>query len=273
MIQPPFPEFSELLSLIGEAGQRLSEIDAIEGSAGNISVYLGWPLDPRRIFPLRETIILPQPVAALADCTFLVTGSGRRLREIKQDPPANLGCLVVNPGGETGELYTSTRRLFARLTSELNSHLSVHADQIEATGTNFHAVIHAQPPHLTFISHIPRYQDQAYLNAHLLRWQPETIVNLPEGLGYVPFRVPGSQELMTATLAALRQHRVVLWAKHGVMSRSDTSVKRAADRIEYAETSARYEYLNLVSGEQGAGLTAEEIRAICAAFDVQQDIF
>ena len=40
----------------------------------------------------------------------------------------------------------------------------------------------------------------------------------------------------------LRHHRIVIWAKHGVMARSDVSVKRAADRIEYAETAAKYEY-------------------------------
>jgi rhamnulose-1-phosphate aldolase len=99
------------------------------------------------------------------------------------------------------------------------------------------------------------------------------IVNLPEGVGYVPFKLPGSPELMGATVASLRTHRVVLWAKHGVMARSDQSVKRAADRIEYAETGARYEYMNLVNSEQGEGLTTEEIRTICQAFGVRQCIF
>jgi ribulose-5-phosphate 4-epimerase/fuculose-1-phosphate aldolase len=73
--------------------------------------------------------------------------------------------------------------------------------------------------------------------------------------------------------AATIRHRIVVWAKHGVMARSDVSVKRAGDRIEYAETGARYEYMNLANGEQGVGLTAEEIRGICAAFDIKQTIF
>jgi rhamnulose-1-phosphate aldolase len=272
-VDAPYPDLNELMTLIGEAGRRLSEIDASEGAAGNISVYIGWSVDPRRIYPNVETIELPVPLPELVGGAFLVTGSGRRLREIIQDPAANLGVVVVDPGGQTGKLYTSPRRLFARLTSEFNSHLSVHRDQIALTGTNFHTVIHAQPPNLTYLSHIPRYQDQGYLNRHLLRWQPELIVNLPEGVGYVPFAVPGSRELMESTLISLRTHRVVLWAKHGAMARSDTSVKRAADRIEYAETAAGYEYRNLLNGEQGAGLSAEEIRAICSAFNIQQTIF
>jgi rhamnulose-1-phosphate aldolase len=155
----------------------------------------------------------------------------------------------------------------------VNSHLAVHYDQILASNTNFHAVIHAQPLHVTYLSHIPRYQDEVYLNSHLLRWQPETIINLPEGLGFVPFQIPSSPELMDGTLAALRKHRIVIWAKHGVMARSDISVKRAADRVEYAETAAKYEYLNLGAGEIGEGLSADEIRAICKTFNVQQNIF
>jgi len=272
-IETPYPELEELLTLVGEAGRRLSEMDASEGAAGNISVFMGWPIDPRPRFPLVETIEMPLPMPELAGASFLVSGSGRRLREIIQDPAANLGFVVVDGEGKTGFLYTSPRRLFARVTSEFNSHLAVHRDQIGTTGTNFHTVVHAHPPHLTYLSHIPRYQDQTYLNRHLLRWQPELIVNLPEGIGFVPFQVPGSPGLMHATLEALRTQRVVVWAKHGVVARSDTSVKRASDRIEYAETAAHYEYWNLASQEQGEGLSVEEIRAICRDFNVQQCIF
>jgi rhamnulose-1-phosphate aldolase len=111
------------------------------------------------------------------------------------------------------------------------------------------------------------------LNTHLLRWQPETIVNLPEGIGFIPFCIPGSPQLMAGNIASLRTHRVVIWAKHGVMARSDVTVKRAADRVEYAETAAKYEYLNLAIGEVGEGLSVEEIRGICEMFNVQQTIF
>jgi rhamnulose-1-phosphate aldolase len=180
--------------------------------------------------------------------------------------------VVINESGVTAKLYTSYHRRFERVTSEFNSHLAVHYDQIRSTNTNFHAVIHAQPVHLAYLSHIPRYQDIYYLNEHLLRWQPETIINLPEGIGFIPFRLPGSAELMMSNVEALRKHRIVVWAKHGVMARSDVSVKRAADRVEFAETAAKYEYLNLSAGEVGEGLSKDEIRQICKAFNVQQNI-
>ena len=273
MINTPYPELSDLLEMMGEAGRHLAVIEASEGAAGNISICLRWPVEPRNFFPTVNEIELPQSYPELAGATILASGSGRRLREFIDEPTASIACIVVDEGGNAGKLYTSPHKRFERVTSEFNSHLAVHYDQICETDTNFHAVVHAQPLHLTYLSHIPRYQDEKYLNTHLLRWQPETIVNLPEGIGFIPFRIPGSPELMAGNIESLRDHRIVVWAKHGVMARSDVSVKRAADRVEYAETAAKYEYLNLRVGEIGEGLSAEEIRSICETFDVQQNIF
>ncbi len=272
-VSEPFPSLEEIIESIGDAGRRLSEIEASEGAAGNISVFVGWPVDLRAAFPLEESLLLPQAVPALAGGFLLVTGAGRRLREIKSEPAANLGAVVVGPNGLTASLLTSSRRLFPKLTSEFNSHLAVHHEQVHRTRSNFQAVVHAQPLHLTYLSHVPAYRDEAYLNHRLLRWQPESIVNLPEGLGVVPFRVPGAPELMELTVSALREHRLAVWSKHGAVARSDRSVKRAVDRIEYAETSARYEYMDLLAGAKADGLSPQEIKAICKSLGIEQDLF
>jgi rhamnulose-1-phosphate aldolase len=57
------------------------------------------------------------------------------------------------------------------------------------------------------------------------------------------------------------------------MARSDASVKKACDVVEYAETGARYEYLNLSNHGLAEGLTEHEIRMICDAFGIEQTIF
>jgi rhamnulose-1-phosphate aldolase len=125
-----------------------------------------------------------------------------------------------------------------------------------------HTILHAQPVHLTYLSHISRYQDEHYLNTHLLRWQPETILNMPEGIGALPFILPGSPEQMTETVRSMQAHRIIVWSRHGVMTRSADSLLHALDLIEYAETAAHYEYLNLVAGEPSDGLSPHHIRAI-----------
>lgn len=134
-------------------------------------------------------------------------------------------------------------------------------------------MVHAQPLHLTYLSHIPRYRNEQHLNRHLLRWQPEMIIHFPHGLRVVPFLLPGSAELMEATVRALRGHHLVVWSKHGVVARSEVSVKRPCDYIEYAEAAARYELMNLANNEIADALSVEEIKRIAQAFGVAQSVF
>lgn len=258
---------------MGQAGRRLGEINATEGAAGNISVYVGWPLEPRRTFPVERRIELPGTYAELQGKSFLVSGSGQRLRDIHRAPTKSLAFLTVEEPGDSATLHTAPECAFRRPTSELNTHLAIHAERVQNTGIELQALLHAQPPYLTYLSHIPAYQDTLYLNRHVLRWQPELIAHFPEGIGYVPFFVPGSAELEAATRQAMRDHKIVVWAKHGIMARSDRSAEGATDLIEYVEAGARYEYMNLVGGGVAHGLSEAEMRQICEEHGVTETIF
>ena len=267
-----FP-LDRLLRQIGQTGKRLSDIGSAEGAAGNISVCVRTPLAVSVLFPQVQNIQLPQPASELAGSTVIVSGSGCRLRDIAEEPIANLACILVEKDGIHGRMFTSPNRQFERVTSEFYSHLAVHVDRMRARDIQLHTVIHGQPLHLTYLSHIPRYQDWRYLNNHLLRWQPETIINFPNGLGVLPFIMPGSDLQMTETVRILHDHKVLIWSQHGVMARCDDSVLRALDLVEYAETAAHYEYLNLLADEKSEGLTPQQIRSICQFWNVQQSVF
>ena len=52
------------------------------------------------------------------------------------------------------------------------------------------------------------------------------------------------------------------------MSRSDVSVYRAVDRVEYAETAAHYEYMDIVAGGRAEGLSKAEIRSVADEFNI-----
>lgn len=262
-----------LLRQIGEAGRRLSDLGAAEGAAGNISVCVRGSLDVSVVFPKEQTVDLPLSVPGLAGSTMIVTGSGRRLREIEASPGGNLACIHIREDGKTGEMFTVADPPFKRVTSEFNSHLAIHHDRMKSGEVTFQAILHAQPLNLTYLSHIPAYQEEKFFNRHLFRWQPETILCIPEGIGMLPFIVNGSDEQMTATVQAMREHPLVVWARHGVVARSDDSVLGALDLIEYAEAAARYETLNLSTGEKADGLSPAEIRQICEAWGVTQHIF
>jgi rhamnulose-1-phosphate aldolase len=266
-------ELSALLDQLGQVGKRLTEIGAAESAAGNLSICFRESLDITGLFPKMEIIDLPVPAPDLAGTTLIVTGSGRRLRDIFEAPAANLACIIVEAGGRTGRMFTSPDCQFKRVTSEFNSHLAVHHDQMRARKIKLHTVLHAQPVYLTFLSHLSEYQDPQYFNRHLLRWQPETILNFPEGMGVLPFILVGSAQLMIETMISLREHPLVVWSQHGVMARSDDSILHALDLIEYAETAAHYEFLNLIGGELSEGLKPEHLRAVSGSWNIRQNIF
>jgi rhamnulose-1-phosphate aldolase len=253
-------KMSDLIADIGQAGVQTTAIGAAEGSAGNISVFVKQltEIDPR--FVIQSTIDLPTEVPFLGGGWALITGTGRRLRDVATSPEKSVCLLKIQDGGKKADLYSGDNFY---PTSELNSHLAVQNDQVRARNLDFHVVMHVQPLYTTMISHIDRYCDQYTFNHSIIRWEPETVATFPEGVGMLPYCLPGSQTLMDLTLAGLREHKIVVWQRHGVVSRSDMSTVKAADYVEYLETAARYEFMNLQIGEQSQGLSKENLLEIC----------
>ena len=266
-------ELNSLLTQLGQVGKRLSEIGAAEGAAGNLSICFREDLGITTHFPRKQRIDLPVPAPELAGSTLIVTGSGRRLRDISEAPTKNLACIVVESGGQTGQMFTAPDCQFKRVTSEFNSHLAVHHDQMRSRDIQLHTVLHGQPLYLTYLSHLSEYQDEPYFNLHLLRWQPETILNFPTGMGVLPFILVGSAQLTVETMLAMREHPLVVWSQHGVIARSDDSLLHVLDLIEYAETAAHYEYLNLIGGHLSEGLSPEHLREVSGSWNIKQNIY
>lgn len=263
-----------ILTQMGLAGARLDHMGACEAGAGNISVSVQAELDVTPVFPISETdVALPLPAPALAGRYVFVTGSGCRLREVGVSPKVNVSVFKVNDDGMTGTWYYAPERGFTKPTSEFNSHLAVHNDQVARRGVDFHAVIHAQPPHLVSLSHVDALRNNADFNRAILRWEPETIVQVPAGVEVLDFMVPGGQELMENNVRGLRDHQITIWSKHGLMVRSDIGPLSAVDKVEYIETGAMYEIQNRMMGGVGAGLSDDEIRAVIRDFGVETDLF
>ena len=251
------------------ACERMCELGALEGTAGNISLFLPsdtpdldeWvvgEMGSARPFDPPSGLVLPPGV-------LIISGTGRRLRDIATSPESVLCALVMtNDAGCSVHCSPDTR---VEPTSEIDSHVAIHADALGGV-PGVHTVLHAQPPKLSWLSHIAAYREMARLNRQLLRWQPETIVTFPEGIGVLPFETPGTPAQGTGTAAALRTHRLVVWAKHGIVARSPHGPQAAADLIDYAEAAAGYEVMDILAGRRADGLTLDEMRAVARRFGV-----
>jgi rhamnulose-1-phosphate aldolase len=58
MLEEPYPELDDLLEMMGEAGHRLSESEATEGAAGNLSICLQ---NSAAVFLLSKLYTCPSP--------------------------------------------------------------------------------------------------------------------------------------------------------------------------------------------------------------------
>ena len=151
-------------------------------------------------------------------------------------------------------------------TSELPSHLTVHAHLIE-TGSPYKATVHTHPIELVAMSHNPEFLGKDVLTKILWSMIPETKAFCPLGLGIVPYTLPGSNELADATLKELEEYDVVMWEKHGVFAKG-LDVMDAFDQIDVLSKSAKI-YINAKNmGFTPEGMSDAQMAEMTKAFNL-----
>ena len=67
---------------------------------------------------------------------------------------------------------------------------------------------------------------------------PELLISLPEGLGLIPFYLPGSEELAKETVEVFKTKTTALWINHGIIAHGDNSIS-LIERFTLLETAAQ----------------------------------
>jgi rhamnulose-1-phosphate aldolase len=123
------------------------------------------------------------------------------------------------------------------------------------------AIVHTHPHEVVALSHIKELKDESKLNDILLRMHTETAFFIPKGMGFIPFEVPGSQQMADATLKKLKKFDVVLWEKHGCMAIGD-NVNQAFDRVDLMAKAANIYLTCRSAGIEPEGITNEQVKEI-----------
>lgn len=182
-----------------------------------------------------RSIPLSFPVKELAGKYFIVTGSGKYFRNVISDPAANLGIVRVAADGERVDVLWGLRD-GAVPTSELASHFMSHIERLKADPEH-RIVMHCHATNalaMTFIHDL----DEKKLTKTLWEMCTECLVVFPDGVGIVPWMVPGSPEIGRATAAKMRDHRVVIWPQHGIFG-SGRTMDETFGLIETVEKAAQ----------------------------------
>jgi len=217
-------EIAEVASLLWQKGWA-------EGSGGNISVnvtefYPGIHIDFRS-YPM---IPLEVKYPAIAHHYLFITAKGSRMRTLAKDPGAGLCLIKISKKGDGYQVLFEDPESQLIPSSEIFSHLAIHNHMVKQ-GQGEKAVVHTHSHELVTLTHDKSLQSEARLNEILLNMHTETAFFIPDGIGYVPLQTPGSQELAKSTLKSLKNHKIILWEKHGCLA-TGMDVHEAFDRID-----------------------------------------
>ena len=90
----------------------------------------------------------------------------------------------------------------------------------------------------------------------------------PDGVGILPWMVPGTDEIGQATAETMQKHSLVLWPFHGVFG-SGPTLDETFGLIDTAEKSAEVLVKVLSMGGMKQTITRDELIALGKRFNVQ----
>jgi len=239
-----------------------------ERNGGNVSLrVLSEDLDPyRENFTEDRVVAIGETVAELAGQYFLVTASGRFFRNVQLDPEENLGLIEVLPDGQTARILWGYRGQGVP-TSELSSHLKSHRTRQQVTNGASRVIMHCHATNLIALSYVLDLSAAAVTRA-LWEMSTECLVVFPDGVGVLPWMVPGTVSIGAATSAAMEKHPLVLWPFHGIFG-SGPTLDDAFGLIDTAEKAAEILVKVLSMGGKKQSITTQQLRDLAARFQVE----
>ena len=266
-------KIQKIINKIGKIASYFWERGWAGGNAGNISICIENFLLPGKQSILCAGKKLNVPYTYLANDCYMVTASGRRMRDILDEPEENLCIVKICPSGESYDIIWGCKT--GRFpTSEFDAHLRAYNIR-KKTGRPATVVIHTQPLDMIALSMVTEYQSTDRFSKLLWRMQPETINNIPEGISYLPYEVPGSLKLAKATEDAFeRGYRIALWANHGVIAVGN-DLDEVLDIIDYANSSSAIALKLMQAGynPSSLGLKEEHLIELCKIYKLKSSPF
>lgn len=145
---------------------------------------------------------------------FLVTRAGGSMRNVALDPDAALGIVELDADGGAWRIVWGFKN-GGMPTSELASHVLIHEARAAATEGACRVLYHAHPANVVALSAVMPLEARTVTRA-LWKTMTESIIAFPEGLGVVPWMVPGGPDIARATADLMGAYAACLWAQHGL---------------------------------------------------------
>ncbi|CAK7192209.1 Rhamnulose-1-phosphate aldolase [Commensalibacter sp. Nvir] len=206
-----------------------------------------------------------RPFKELANQYFLVTGSGKFFRNVMLDPEDTLALIQINEEG-TGYHILWGLHNEGVPTSELTAHLQSHITKMQVTNGQNRVIMHGHATHLIALSYVLEL-NYASFTKQLWEMSTECLVVFPEGIGIVPWMVPGTDAIGDETALLMKKHNLVLWPFHGIFGAGAT-LDEAFGLIDTAEKAAQI-LVNVMSmGGKKQTISTNQLIELAKRFNV-----
>ncbi len=238
-----------------------------EANGGNISIRI----TPEEMVPFQESLTngqeqkLPLAMPDLADDYFLVTGTGTFFRNIERSPHESLGIVHISRDGKSYSMVWGYSK-GGTVTSEFPSHLLSHAVRKKISNGLNTIILHTHTTNLIALSFVLPL-DMGVITRELWEMMSECLILFPDGIGILPWMVPGQLEIGRKTAILMEKHHLVLWAHHGIFA-AGQNMAHIFGLIETAEKAAEMLLKVMAAGGKKQAISTEQLKALARAFNV-----
>jgi len=239
-----------------------------ECNGGNLS----YRIKDEEILPIKKYfnknskwIEIGSCVPKLANEFFLVTGSGKYFSNIESDPKTNIGIIEID---DTGKNYRILWGLIdnGKPTSELPTHLMNHEIKKEAANGLHRIIYHAHTTNIIALTFVLPLKDEVFTR-QLWEMITECAVIFPQGVGVVPWMIPGGHEIAEATSVLMKKYNIVIWAHHGTFV-SGENFDKTFGLMHTVEKTAEILIKVMSIGGKKQTISNSNIRDLAAAFNL-----
>ena len=189
-----------------------------ERNGGNLTYRMtdGEVADCRPFFYENPCNWIPLGVQAdnLRGAFFAVTGAGRYMRNVPLDIARNVGIVEINAEGDACCIVWGLKD-GGMPSSEFPSHFMIHSVRVDVTGGSSRVLYHAHPINVVALTSVMPLDARTITRA-LWKAMTECIIAFPNGVGVLPWMVPGGAEIAMATSELMKTYNAVIWAQHGL---------------------------------------------------------
>ena len=205
-------------------------------------------------------------VPGLAGEYFMVTGSGKYMRNVQDAPDESTAIIELDSTGTEYRIVWGLTK-GGRPTSELPSHLMNHEVKKRITGGAHRVIYHCHPANIIAMTFVLPLDEKLFTRT-LWESMTECPVIFPDGVGVIPWMVPGGREIAVETSEKMKKYDVAVWAHHGIFCSGET-FDAAFGLAHTVEKSAEiYMKIRSVTDTKLQTITTDDLRKLAVSFNI-----